>query len=181
VSRGGPWLEKGLHDPDELVAAARREYNREYTTNMAEPYEESPPERDRAAEDVWGRTISQIPTTFGRIAYLASLRNENSGSYQHFGLARIYSDDEADRVLRLCHREVFSEWLNFSLPDQRRDLEAYLNSIEDDRKTVLATWLDLSPYRHMIPADATAAERRLYLSDLELILDLLRNELSLSS
>ncbi len=148
---------------------------------MSEPYEESPLERDRAAEDVWERTISQIPTTFGRIAYLASLRNENSGRYQHFGLARIYSEEEADRVLRSCHREVFAEWLNFSLPQQRRDLEAYLNSIEDDRKTVLATWLDLSPYRNLGPADATAAERRLYLSDLELILDLLRNELSLSS
>jgi hypothetical protein len=148
---------------------------------MTEPYEETPLERDRAAEDVWGRTISQIPTTFGRIAYLASLRNENSGRYQHFGLARIYSEAEADRVLRLCHREVFSDWLNFSLPEQRRDLEAYLNSIGDDRQTVLATWLDLNPYRNLIPAETMAAERRLYLSDLELILDLLRNELSLSS
>lgn len=148
---------------------------------MAEPHEETPLERDRAAEDVWERTVSQIPTTFGRIAYLASLRNENSGRYQHFGLAGIYSEQEADRVLRLSHREVFADWLNFSLLQQRYDLEAYLNSIEDDRKTVLATWLDLSPYRGLIPADATAAERRLYLSDLELILDLLRNELSLSS
>jgi hypothetical protein len=148
---------------------------------MAEPFEESPSEPDRAAEDVWERTISQIPTTFGRIAYLASLRNDNSGRYQHFGLARIYSEQEADRVLRHCHREVFGDWLNFSLLQQRSDLEAYLNSMEDDRKTVLTTWLDLSPYRNLIPADATAAERRLYLSDLELILDLLRNELSLSS
>jgi hypothetical protein len=148
---------------------------------MAEPHEQTPLERDRAAEDVWERTVTQIPTRFGRIAYLASLRNENSGRYQHFGLARIYSDQEADRVLRLCHREVFSEWLNFSLPEQRCDLEAYLNSIEEDRKTVLATWLDLNSYRNLLPADATAAERRLYLSDLELILDLLRNELSLSS
>lgn len=148
---------------------------------MVEPYEDIPLERDRAAEDVWDRTISQIPTTFGRIVYLASLRNENSGRYEHFGLARIYSGEEADRVLRTCHQEVFSDWLNYSLMQQRNDLEAYLNSIDDDRKVVLETWLDLSPYRNLIPSDATAAERRLYLSDLELILDLLRNELSLSS
>jgi hypothetical protein len=148
---------------------------------MSDPQEGTQLEPDRPAEDVWERTVSQIPTTFGRIAYLASLRNANSGRYQHFGLARIYSDQEADRVLRLCHREVFADWLSFSLLQQRCDLEAYLNSIEDDRKTVLATWLDLSPYRGLIPADATPAERRLYLSDLELILDLLRNELSLSS
>jgi hypothetical protein len=148
---------------------------------MNDPNYDAPLERDRPAEDVWDRTLAQIATTFGRIAYLASLRNENSGRYEHFGLARIYSGEEADRVLRACHQEVFSDWLNFSLMQQRNDLEAYLNSIDDDRKTVLATWLDLSPYRNLIPADSTAAERRLYLSDLELILDLLRNELSLSS
>jgi hypothetical protein len=148
---------------------------------MSESDQDSPLQRDHAAENVWDRTVSQIPTTFGRIAYLASLRNENSGRYEHFGLAHIYSGEEADRVLRACHQEVFGDWLNFSLMQQRNDLEAYLNSIEDDRQTVLATWLDLSPYRNLIPADATPAERRLYLSDLELILDLLRNELSLSS
>lgn len=148
---------------------------------MAEPFEETPLKRDRAAEDVWDRTVSQIPTTFGRIVYLASLRNENSGRYEHYGLSHIYSGTEADRVLRACHQEVFSDWLNYSLLQQRNDLEAYLNSIEDDRATVLETWLELSPYRSLIPADASAAERRLYLSDLELILDLLRNELSLSS
>jgi hypothetical protein len=148
---------------------------------MNEPGEDAPLHRDQAAENVWDRTVSQIPTTFGRIAYLSSLRNPNSGRYEHFGLAHIYSIEEANRVLRACHQEAFSDWLNFSLMQQRNDLEAYLNSIEDDRQTVLATWLDLSPYRGLIPTDATPAERRLYLSDLELILDLLRNELSLSS
>lgn len=148
---------------------------------MGEPDQNTDIDGTEAAEDVWNRTLLQIPTTFGRIAYLASLRNDNSGRYEHFGLANIYSGEEADRVLRACHQGVFAEWLTFSLMRQRNDLEAYLNSIEDDRQTVLATWLDLSPYRNLIPADATAAERRLYLSDLELILDLLRNELSLSS
>jgi hypothetical protein len=148
---------------------------------MADPQEESGVERDRAAADVWDRTISQIPTTFGKIAYLASLRSGNSGRYQHFGLSRIYSDDEADRVLRACHQEVFAEWLNYSLEQQRNDLEGYLNSIEDNRQTVLKTWLELTPYHNLLPADASAAERRLYLTDLELILDLLRNELYPSS
>jgi hypothetical protein len=143
----------------------------------------NPTDRDRehAKHDVWARTLSQIPTTFGKIVYLASLRNDNSGRYQHFGLAQLYTDDEADVVLRLSHEEVFGEWLNFPLEQQRRDLEQYLESVEDDKSAVLRTWLTLSPYRNLIPAQAGAAERELYISDLELILELLRDEFSPSS
>ena len=130
------------------------------------------------AKGDWSRTITQIPTTFGKIVYLSSLRNENSGRYQHHGLAQMYSEKEADQVLGESHQEAFSAWLNFSLEQQRRDLEDYLQSIGDDRQTVLSTWLTLTPYRGLVPASAGAAERHLYLSDLELILDVLRNELS---
>ena len=128
--------------------------------------------------DVWERTLDQISSTFGKIAYLTSLRNENSGRYQHFGLAQIYSEDEADQVLRESHKEVFREWLNYALEPQARDIETYLDSIEDDRDTVLATWLTLEPYRRLVPAEASEAERDLYVTDLQLVLDLLRNELS---
>ncbi len=141
----------------------------------------SNPDRDRAKHDVWARTLSQIPTTFGKIVYLASLRNENSGRYQHFGLAQLYTDDEADAVLRLSHEEAFGEWLNFPLAQQRGDLERYLESIEDEKSAVLRTWLTLAPYRNLIPAQAGAAERELYVSDLELILELLRDEFSAST
>ena len=93
--------------------------------------EEEATRRDRAMKDVWQRTLSQIPTTFGKVAHLASLRNENSGQYEHFGLAQLYSDEEADRVLGLSHHQVFREWLNFPLEKQRQDLENYLESIGD--------------------------------------------------
>ncbi len=82
--------------------------------------EEEATRRDRAMKDVWQRTLSQIPTTFGKVAHLASLRNENSGQYEHFGLAQLYSDEEADRVLGLSHHQVFREWLNFPLESNGR-------------------------------------------------------------
>jgi len=138
-------------------------------------------DRERAKRDVWARTLTQIPTTFGKIVYLASLRDDNTGRYQHFGLAQLYTEEEADLVLRDSHEDVFSEWLNFPLEEQRRDLEQYLESVEDEKASVLRTWLTLSPYRNLIPAQAGAAERELYISDLELILELLRNEFSSSS
>ena len=41
-----------------------------------------------AAADVWRHTLSQIPYLYGRLAYLGSLRNANTGRYEHHGLAR---------------------------------------------------------------------------------------------
>ena len=143
--------------------------------------EEEAGRRERAMKDVWQRTLAQIPTTFGKVAHLASLRNQNSGQYEHFGLAQLYSDEEADRVLGLSHHQVFREWLNFPLEKQRQDLESYLASIEGEPKKVLQTWLTLTPYKNLLPVGAVEAERLLYISDLELILELMRNELSSSA
>ena len=140
-----------------------------------------PPPRDRATRDVWERTLAKIPSLFGRIVYLASLRNENTGKYQHFGLSQKYSDEEADLVLRESHEELFREWLTFPLDPQKRDLEEYLRGLEDDLRTVVDTWLTLAPHRHIIPVRATTAERELYVSDLDLILELLQGEPSASS
>ena len=110
-----------------------------------------PDERDRAIEDVWVPILSQIPTTFGRIAYVAGLRNENTGAYHHFKLALRYADEEADRFLCASHKQIFGEWLNFPLEQQRRDLKENLESVEGEREFVLEKWLTLQPYRNLIP------------------------------
>ena len=141
----------------------------------------SRPKLDKALQDLWSRTLSQVPTTFGRIAYLASLRNLNSGRYEHFGLAQIYSEEQADGAIRLSHAQAMGEWLNFPLARQKGDLEEYLNSLEGGRQRVLETWEALEPHRSLLPTDASEAEKELFLSDLQLILELLRNELSPSS
>ncbi len=137
-----------------------------------------PTDLQRAMDDLWRRTLAQIPTLFGKIVYLAELRDENSGTYQHFGLAQRYSAEEADRILRESHERVFGEWLNCPLEHQRDNLEEYLRTLDDDRETVLRTWMTLAPYNNLIPINTREAERLLYISDLELILDVLRNELS---
>jgi len=128
--------------------------------------------------DLWSRTLDQVPTEFGKLVYLASLRDENSGGYRHFGLAQLYGAEEAGQVLAASHEQLFAAWINQPLEEQRADLERYLDSVSEDRAQVLETWGSLTPYRGLIPSGAGDAERALYLSDLEIILDLLRNELS---
>ena len=130
----------------------------------------------RAVSDLWRNTLSQIPTVFGRLVYLASLRNDNSGRYEHHGLALVFGEVEANRALKKSHAQVFREWLTFNLEQQKTDLDLYLAGLYEDRRTVLTTWLELAPYRAFMPVSLRPVERRLYLADLKALLELLRNE-----
>lgn len=129
-----------------------------------------------AAADLWRRTLVGIPTTFGRLAYLASLRDQNTGVYQHHGLAQLYGEEEATGTLRQSHERVFREWLCFGLEHQKTEVAEYLGALDGPPRLVLDTWVRLCPYRNFVPAAATSEERRLYLADLETVLELLRHE-----
>ena len=136
---------------------------------------------DEAIDDVWSKTLSQISTSFGRLAYLASLRDPNSGRYRHYGLSQIYGEDETHRVLNSSHEQVFAEWLNFTLRRQREDLDDYFEDSDEEPVQVIHAWKTLKPYLGLAPAGAGEAERYLYASDLELILELIQAEISESS
>jgi hypothetical protein len=107
--------------------------------------------------------------------YLASLRDQNTGRYEHHGMSQVFGDDEADQSLRESHGRTFADWLCFGLELQKADLDLYLSSFEPDKRTILETWIRLAPYRNLVPASAREVERRLYLTDLEALLDLLKN------
>ncbi len=127
-----------------------------------------------AAADLWRNTLSQIPTTFGRLVYLSSLRDSNTGTYDHYGLAQVFGVKDADRTLRQSHTQVFSEWLNLNLEQQKGDLEEYLSGLEEDVDALVATWIRLAPYRNLIPPRAREVEKKLYLSDFEIVMELLK-------
>jgi hypothetical protein len=127
-----------------------------------------------AAGDLWRNTLSRIESTFGRLVCLSSLRDPNSGFYEHFGLARSYGSKEADRVVREGHRKQFSDWLCLTIREQWLDLDQYLSRLGVDKRVVLREWERQAAYRHLVPADANDAERELYLCDFEMILALMR-------
>ena len=125
-------------------------------------------------QDLWAHTLARIPTTLGRLAHLAARRDESTRLYVDRELAKDCSDAEADSLLRKVHEEVFATWLTFSLVDQRKELEQYLESVKRDKPTEFGTWLTVAPYLKLIPASAEAAEKELYGSDLEIVLELLK-------
>lgn len=127
-----------------------------------------------AAADLWRNTISQISTTFGRLVYLASLRNPNNGQYEHHGLGLVFGEDEANKALKNSHNAVFAEWLSFNIEQQKADLDLYLAGLFEDRRVVVETWIRLAPYRNLLPTGVRPTEKRLYLADFAALLDLLK-------
>ena len=129
-----------------------------------------------AINDLWRNTLSQIPAVFGRLVYLASLRDSNTGRYQHHGLALVFGEEEARKALRKSHEQIFAEWLSFNLEQQQADLRLYLFDLQEDKRTVLETWQKLEPYKTLVPKSAKSVERQLYIADLSVLLALLKNE-----
>ncbi len=129
-----------------------------------------------AVADLWRVTLSQIPSVYGRLVYLSSLRDTNSGRYRHHGLAQVFGEPDSDRCLSKSHAEAFRQWLSFDLEQQKADLDLYVSALEGERRRLLDTWRKLRPYEYLVPANATAVERDLYLADLQALLGLLMNE-----
>src|SRR5258708_40335259 len=116
---------------------------------------------DRSASaDLWRNTISQIPSVFGRLVYLASLRNPNNGFYEHHGLSLVFGEDEANKALKNSHAKVFAEWLSFNLEQQKADLDLYISSLFENKQVVIETWIRLSPYRNLLPASVRGVGKR---------------------
>ena len=117
---------------------------------------------------LWRRTLAQVPTVFGRLAFLASLRNTTTGRYSHPDLLCVLGPEDTDRALCNSHHQVFSEWLKFSLSEQKADLDDYMCTAGRLRVSL--------DYHNLVPPTARDVERQLYLTDLETLLELLKYE-----
>jgi hypothetical protein len=124
------------------------------------------------AADLWRHTLSQIPSIFGRLAYLASLRDSNTGRYEHHGLALVYGDDESHRTLLASHEKAFSDWLSFDLENQKADLSLYFSGLSNDPGMIVDNWNKLDFHKYLVPSTASPTQRELYAADLEAVLQL---------
>ena len=125
---------------------------------------------DEAGLDLWQNTLAAIPTHYGRLAYLAGLRNANTGKYEHHGLALLFGAEEANSALRRSHTRCFREWLNLNLDQQAADLDRYVASLGQDSSTVSKAWAEVPAWRHLVPASVRGDERKLFLSEARALL-----------
>src|SRR5438552_15627021 len=118
--------------------------------------------------EVGRKILAQIPTRFGRLVFLCSLRDRLTGRYAHPTLIETAGREIADRTLCNHHHQIFTEWLGLNLSDQKEDLDEYLRASRIAARDV--------PYRDLAPATAHEVERQLYLTDLEVLVQLLSFE-----
>jgi hypothetical protein len=102
------------------------------------------------------------------MAFLFALRDPLTGRYAHPSLVENFGWEIADRTLGRIHHQVFTEWLRLNLAEQKADVDDYLRIAG-----IAAVAL---PYRDLVPANVHEVERQLYLTDLEVILQMISFE-----
>jgi hypothetical protein len=75
-----------------------------------------------ALEDLLGRTLAGVEGITGKIEYVASLRDVQSGGYSHWGLSRAYGEDAAQQALAEAHRLLFLRMLRTPLRTLRDEV-----------------------------------------------------------
>jgi hypothetical protein len=102
-------------------------------------------------EDFSSQTLAAISSDFGRLYYISSLKDSDSGRYEHDGLMSLYPETAVQTGLSHCHEELFSRILETPLSDQERDLRECLNSAGDKYWDVVESWRETRYFREMCP------------------------------
>lgn len=75
-----------------------------------------------AFEDLLKRTLGPVAGLWGKISYLASLR-DGKGIYEHWGFTRSHGELSAQNAFSQAHSSLFSQILRTPLSELLEDLE----------------------------------------------------------
>jgi hypothetical protein len=132
----------------------------------------------RVVQDFTATTLSRIPDCFGRLVYIASLRDLSSGRYEHAGLSSVYPEESVQQALALCHEQIFEKVLEMPLARQEADLRGCLQRMESGFVLAVEYWHSLESYRILVPQTAPDYLKELFYSNLRVLLEILRGELA---
>jgi len=130
----------------------------------------------QVVEDITARTLAAIPTEFGKLLYLSSLRDISTGDYVHQGLVARYSREAVQQALGYCHQELFLRVLEMPLEQQEWDLRACLEGLEGEFWGKLQRWRETEFYRLLIPSDSPDYLREIFLANVGAVLDVVLEE-----
>jgi hypothetical protein len=132
----------------------------------------------RIIQDFTLTTLAAIPGEFGRLTYIASLRDLSSGKYEHAGLLTLYPDEAVQQALELCHEQIFERVLETPLATQEADLKECLLRMPGGLCSALAHWRRMEAYRVLMPERSPSYLKELFCSNLRALLELLQEECS---
>jgi hypothetical protein len=126
--------------------------------------------------DFASTTLASIPNMYGRLVYIASLRDLSSGSYEHAGLAALYSPRAVQEALESCHYELFQKILETPLSIQAQDLSECLQGMAGSYDSTLSHWRETEAYRVLLPGNIPDYLKELFFSNLRALIEILQAE-----
>ena len=133
-------------------------------------------QNQRVIDDFTSSTLAAIPSDFGRLVHIATLRDLISGQYKHEGLKALYSAPSVHEALLYCHEEIFQKILETPLERQEHLLRTWFADLEGESSEIAGRWLELEVYRMLVPLGAPEYLRDLFFSNFHLLLQLLSIE-----
>jgi hypothetical protein len=119
-------------------------------------------------------SLESLPTPFARLVFLASLRDPYTGQYLHEGWGTIAAVGEIHQALEKAHQEIFSAVVALSLGDFCAELGRHFTSLNQPHVAIAKLWLEIEPYREMIPQGCSPIERALFVAQIRLALEALK-------
>lgn len=117
--------------------------------------------------------IRASQSTIDRLVFLGSLRNSYDGRYAHEGWSGVAADSEVHRVVSELHRVVFRSVLRLSIIELSRELRLHFRSNSCLENDAARLWLEIEPFRELIPQGCCPAMRELFVSQIKTALELL--------
>ena len=124
----------------------------------------------KSVEDELARTFTYLPTSFSRLAFLASVRDAYTGRYLHEGWATHSSSEQVHEILRRTHEDIFNSVLKMPFKTFCGELKGYLESFATMQQQTMTLWLELETYRDMIPEGVSRLSRAFFLSQIKIAL-----------
>jgi len=130
----------------------------------------------KLTEDLTERTLAAIASEYGKLIYLASLRDLTSGTYRHDGLEALYSAGSVQEALLQAHREVCSRIMEMPLALQEMDLASCWKGFEVDAEGLIENWKESEAYRTLMPFGLPDYMRTLFCSNIETLLSVFESD-----